>query len=99
MDKRTLDRLKLLRSKKFSVPGVVGIREDPSGALRVGKDQINDANDFAESVGCGTPFGSDGKPVMDRNQKKKYMEERNKQAADLGQPPIVNFDGGYGDAT
>jgi hypothetical protein len=99
MDRKTRDRLKLLRSKKFGVPGLTGLRQDASGALRVGKDQIHDANMVAQEMGCGTPFGADGKPVFDRAGKKKYMKELNKRLRDSGQDPIVNFDGGYGDET
>ena len=99
MDKETRNKLRLLRSKKFSVPSLVGIREDASGALRVGKDQIHDANDFAQSVGCGRPFGSDGKPVMSRATKKRYMQEINRRRVDAGESRYVNFDGGHGDET
>ena len=90
---------KLKRSKKFSAPALVGLKQDASGALRVGKDQIERANEFARQSGCGTPFGADGKPVMDRATKKRYMKALNERRADAGQPPLRNWDGGYGDET
>lgn len=99
MDRKTRNKLKLLRSKKFGAPGVVGLRQDASGALRVGKNQIEDANRVAQEIGCGSPFGADGKPVMDRATKKRYMKGLNERLKDHGQDPIVNFDGGYGDET
>ena len=99
MDRKTRNKLKLLRSKKFGSPAVVGLREDASGAMRLGRNQINRFNDFAQSVGCGRPAGADGKPVWNRNIQKKYLKARNERAADLGEPPVVNFDGGYGDET
>lgn len=86
-------------STVFGVPAIVGLRSDASGALRVGKNQIKEANEFAQSVGCGTPFGADGKPVMDRNTKKRYMKALNERRADAGQERLVNFDGGHGDET
>jgi hypothetical protein len=99
MDRKTRSKLRLLRSKKFSAPAAVGLKQDSSGALRVGKNQIHDANQFAQSVGCGSPFGADGKPVMDRATKKKYMQELNRRRVDQGESRYVNFDGGYGDET
>jgi len=90
---------KIKRSKKFSVPNVIGTKADASNAMRVGKNQINDANDFAQSVGCGRPYGADGKPVMDRNTKKRLMHEINLRRVDHGQARYVNHDGGYGDET
>lgn len=99
MDKTTRNKLRLLRSKKFGVPGLTGLKQDASGALRVGKNQIEAANDYAASMGCGRPFGADGKPVMDRATKKRYMRELNKRRDDQGEKPLVNFDGGYGDET
>ena len=86
-------------SKVFGVPAIVGVRPDISRALRVGKDQIHEANEFARSVGCGTPFGADGHPVMDRAQKKRYMRALNERRVDQGEARLVNHDGGYGDET
>ena len=87
------------RSKVFGVPAIVGLQADSSNALRVGKDQIAGANEFAQSIGCGAPFGKDGKPVMDRVTKKRYMQELNHRRADQGESRLVNFDGGHGDET
>ena len=86
-------------SKKFHVPALVGLRSDVSNALAVGRSQIEEANQFAQSIGCGSPFGADGKPVMDRATKKRYLRELNKRRDDTGEPRVVNFDGGYGDET
>ena len=86
-------------SKKFGVPAIVGLRSDVSNALAVGRSQIEEANEFAQSIGCGSPFGADGKPVMDRTTKKRYLRELNKRRVDMGEPRMVNFDGGYGDET
>ena len=86
-------------SKVFGVPGIVGLKADISRALRVGKGQINAANEFAQSVGCGTPFGADGHPVMDRATKKRYTKALNERRVDQGEARLVNFDGGYGDET
>ncbi len=86
-------------SKIFGAPAIVGMRADPSNGLAVGRSQIAEANEFARKVHCGTPFGADGKPVMDRNTKKRYMKALKERAVDQGQQPLVNFDGGYGDET
>jgi len=93
------NKLKLKRSKVFSIPSIVGLKQSTSNAMRVGPGQINDANDFAESVDCGRPFGADGKPTLDSNQKKKLMKAYNERRVDMGLPRYVNFDGGYGDET
>lgn len=87
------------RSRKFFAPAIVGLRSDKSNALAVGPGQIQEANEFAQSIGCGSPFGADGKPVMDRVTKKRYLHELNKRRVDMGEPRMVNFDGGYGDET
>ena len=87
------------RSRVFGAPALVGVRETHSNALAVGPSQIADANEFAQSVGCGTPFGSNGKPVMDRATKKRYMQALNERRVDQGEQRLVNFDGGYGDET
>lgn len=87
------------RSKVFAVPAMVGLRSDTSNALAVGPSQVREANEFAQSIGCGTPFGANGKPVMDRLTKKRYMQELNKRRVDQGESRLVNFDGGYGDET
>ena len=87
------------RSKVFSVPQVVGLARTKSGALRVGKNQIGPANDAAQEMGCGRPFGDDGKPEFTRPEKKKYMQEINHRRLDQGEARFVNFDGGYGDET
>ena len=87
------------KSKVFAAPALVGLSTDASNALRVGKNQIGPANEFAQSIGCGEPFGDDGKPVMDRATKRQYMRELNKRRADAGEARLVNFDGGYGDET
>lgn len=87
------------RSKVFHAPAIVGLRKHASNAMRVGKNQIGRANEFARSVGCGEPFGADGKPVMDRATKKRYMRELNKRRVDQGEARLVNFDGGHGDET
>lgn len=87
-------------SKIFGTPGVVGMAMVSSRALRAGKNQIADANAFAQSVGCGTPFRSDnGYFEADRNTTKRFIQESNKRRVDQGEPRVVNFDGGYGDET
>jgi hypothetical protein len=89
--------LQRLRSK-FGCPAIVGQATDISRALRVGKSQIREANDFAQSVGCGAPFRTkDGNFEGTRSQKKKYMQEINRRRVDQGEPRFVNLDGGYGD--
>lgn len=91
---------KIKRSKVFSVPAIVGLKTDASGAMRMGRDQIDVENDFAQRrANIGRVFGSDGKPRWNRNQQKKYLRAKNEERADLGLPRIVNFDGGYGDET
>jgi hypothetical protein len=85
------------RSKKFAALPLVGQRTDISRSLRVGKRQIAAANEFAEGIGCGTPFREDGNFEGTRAQKRKYMQEINRRRADQGEPRFVNFDGGYGD--
>ena len=87
-------------STVFHVPAVVGLKVDISRALRAGKNQVAEANEFAQSVGCGAPFRSeDGIFEADRNTKKRFIQESNKRRVDQGEPRVVNFDGGYGDET
>lgn len=87
-------------STVFGVPGVVGLTVGPHRALRAGRSQLAEANAFAQKVGCGTPFQkSDGLFVADRNTTNRFIRERNRRAVDMGQPRVVNFDGGYGDET
>jgi hypothetical protein len=83
----------------FGVPALVGQVSGVSRALRVGKKQLPKANEFAQSVGCGTPFRSDGMFEGTRSEKKKYMQELNRRRADQGEPRLVNLDGGHGDET
>ena len=85
------------RSKLFGAPAATGLVMCDSRALRVGKTQIGEANQFAESVGCGAPFQKDGHFKASRSLLKRFLRERNKRAADLGEPRFVNLDGGYGD--
>ena len=86
-------------STLFGVPAVVGLKVDVSRALRAGPSQLAEANDFAQSVGCGAPFRSDGMFESDRNTKKRFIQESNKRRVDHGESRVVNFDGGYGDET
>jgi len=74
-------------------------KEDISRSLKVHPSQLAEANEVAAKMGCGEPFRKDGMFIASRSEKKRYMKELNKRRADLGQPPLVNFDGGYGDAT
>jgi hypothetical protein len=83
----------------FGAPAVVGTRAEPSGAFRVGKNEIKEANDAWDAMGLGRPFPADGKPVLDRNQKKQAMKAINERRVDQGLPRFVNLDGGYGDET
>ena len=77
------------KSKVFSAPGIVGQKKDISRALRVGKNQIAKANEVAQEMGCGTPFGADGHPEFTRAEKAKYMRELNRRRDDLGEPKLV----------
>ncbi len=87
-------------STVFGLPAIVGLKVDISRALRAGKSQIAEANEFAQSVGCGAPFRpEDGMFEADRNTKKRFIQESNKRRVDQGEPRVVNFDGGYGDET
>ena len=86
-------------SKVFGAPAIIGGKVDKSRALRLGKTQINEGNEFAQSIGCGTPFQADGHFVADSNTKKRYLKELNKRRVDQGEPRLVNFDGGYSDET
>ncbi|MFH0981688.1 MAG: hypothetical protein V2A79_09135 [Planctomycetota bacterium] len=87
------------RSKLFATPAIVGQKVEKSMFLRVGKGQIRKANEAAKTMGCGEPYGADGKFVGSRAEKKRYMQEINRRRADLGEPRFVNFDGGHGDET
>ena len=86
-------------SKKIGAPAIIGNKVDVSNALRVGPSQIAEANAAAQAMGCGTPFGADGKPRFTRTEKARYMREINKRREDQGQERFVNHDGGYGDET
>ena len=87
-------------STLFRGPAIVGLKVDVSRALRVGKNQIAEANEYAQSIGCGVPFRSDnGMFEADRNTKKRFIQESNKRRVDQGEPRVVNYDGGYGDET
>jgi hypothetical protein len=86
-------------STLFGAPAVVGQKSEKSLFFRVGKNEIAEANQAAQEMGCGTPFGEDGKLEGTRAEKKRYMQEINRRRADLGEPRLVNFDGGYGDET
>ena len=88
------------RSKVFGVPAIVGLTRSESNALRVGKNQVKEANEAAKAMGCGEPFNaSNGKPEFTRPELKKYMKELNTRRADQGEAKLVNFDGGHGDET
>lgn len=93
-----LEHLRRLVSSLFGAPAVTGQKVDASSSLRVGKRQIAEANRVAQAMGCGTPFGKDGKFRGTRTEKKTYMQEINRRRADLGQEKLVNLDGGHGDA-
>ena len=86
-------------NKKVAGPALISQKVDASNALRVGRTQIAEANAAAQAMGCGTPFGADGKPRFTRTEKAKYMREINKRREDQGQDRYVNHDGGYGDET
>ncbi len=88
-----------MSKKRIGVPAIVGQKRDVSFSLRVGKRQIAAANEAAKSMGCGEPFRADGFFEGTRAEKKRYMRELNRRRADLGEPRLVNFDGGYGDET
>ncbi len=83
----------------MAAPALVGQKVDISRALAVGRSQIAEANEVAQGMGCGAPFRDDGKFEGTRAQKKRYMQELNRRRQDLGQPRLVNFDGGHGDET
>ena len=85
------------RSNLFAAPATVGQKLDVSRSLRVGKNQIAEANEVAQGMGCGTPFRADGMFEGTRAQKKRYMREINRRRADHGEPRFVNLDGGHGD--
>ena len=88
------------RSTVFSVPQIVGLARSESNALRVGKNQVDAANEAAREMGCGEPFNREnGKPSFTRPEQKKYLRELNKRRDDNGQDRFVNLDGGYGDET
>lgn len=81
------------------VPNVAHDRPDLSRALKVHPSQVVEANEVAQSMGCGTPFHGDGMFVDTRNNKARYMKEINTRADDRGEDRLVNFDGGHGDVT
>ena len=83
----------------FAAPRVAAERKDISRALKVHPKQVAEANELAQKMGCGTPFRKSGMWVGTRSQKRRYMEEVNRRAVDLGQERLVNFDGGYRDVT
>lgn len=87
------------RSTVFNIPTIVGQTRGVSSALRVGKNQITEANEAAKSMGCGAPFRADGMFEGTRSEKKHYMQEINRRRVDHGEPRMVNYDGGYGDET
>ena len=87
------------KSKVFNVPAVVGQKREVSTFLRVGKNQIAEANEAAKAMGCGEPYRADGHFEGTRADKKRYMQEINRRRVDQGQSRFVNFDGGYGDET
>jgi len=87
------------QSKVFSVPAIVGQKRDISRALKVGRSQIAAANEQSKAMGCGEPFRADGCYEGTRAEKRRYIQELNLRRADHGEPPMVNFDGGYGDET
>lgn len=94
---RKRQNLKFKRSTVFGVPAITGQRTDISRSLRVGREQIADANAAAQEMGCGAPFRADGHWEGTRAEKRRYMQELNRRRADNGQERFVNFDGGYGD--
>jgi hypothetical protein len=83
----------------FGVPNVAHDRLHQSRALKVHPSQVAEANEVAQSMGCGAPFHKDGMFVDTRANKARYMREINTRADDRGEDRLVNFDGGYGDVT
>lgn len=93
-------KLNVKPSTIFGVPAIVGLKVGPHRALRAGRNEVARANAFAQSVGCGTPFSAeDGIFRADRNTTNRFIRESNKRRVDMGEPRVVNFDGGYGDET
>ncbi len=91
-----------VRPKPSTLPWLGGVNisvdfDDISRALKVSPKQVKEANEASQSMGCGTPFRSDGMFVAGRKNKARYMREINKRADDKGQKKLVNFDGGYSD--
>ncbi len=87
------------KRSKLGCPAIVGQVSGLSRSLRVGKTQIPEANRVAQEMGCGAPFRQDGMFEGTRTGMKRYMREINRRRVDLGEPRLVNFDGGYGDET
>ena len=88
-----------LKKSTLGVPAIVGQRSDISRSLRVGTNQLAEANEVAQTMGCGTPFRADGMYEGTRAEKKRYMQELNRRRVDQGEPRLVNLDGGHGDET
>ncbi len=87
-------------STVFYVPAIVGLKVGVSRALRAGRNQLAEANEYAQSIGCGAPFrAEDGMFEANRNTTNHFLKESNKHRVDQGEPRVVNFDGGYGDET
>jgi hypothetical protein len=66
--------------------------------MAVHPKQVEAANEHAQRLGVGRPFGTDGILRLSRSQMKRYIEGINRHRPE-GQERIVNFDGGYGDPT
>ena len=94
-----MSKRKSKRSKLFGTPATVGQKSEESLFFRVGRSQIAEANEAAQSMGCGAPFNGKGKFAGTRSEKKHYMREINRRRVDQGESRFVNFDGGYGDET
>lgn len=92
-------RKRVPKRSKLACPRVAKALVGESRALKVHPSQVAEANQVAQSMGCGAPFRRDGMYEDSRANKKRYMRELNRRAVDNGQDRIVNFDGGYGDET
>ena len=91
--------LENLPQSTLAAPRVANDVRDISRALKVHPDQVAESNEVSQGMGCGAPFRKDGMYVDTRTNKKRYMQEINRRAADAGDDKLVNFDGGYGDLT
>ena len=81
-------------------PAVVGLTVGPHRTLRAGRSQVARANAFAQENKCGAPFSpNDGIFRADRNITNRFINANNERRVDMGEPRLVNFDGGYGDVT